>query len=327
MTRMLLAGTGDGVYRVSGLDEDAEANVETVLDAPRVERLRQFDAIEGVFAATKTGLYYSLDGTEWTELGFSERPVYAVGASPSGDEIYAGTRPTGVYVSPLGDGANPGPGPLDWQEFDAFRELPSRDDWGVPRHDNVAQVRSLDVHPDSPQRIVAGVEPGGVHVSEDEGETWEERRDTVHDDIHGLHVVGDSEYVASTGVGLYRTTDAGQSWERLDEGVEQRYFRAAHFHDGVLYTSAACVPPNEWEQDEANPALFEWQDGVGLEVVESPRPDEVVVGWTMVDGDVVGATHRGTLLRKQSSGWEVVGEIPTPDGLYGRYVNLTWYER
>lgn len=324
---MLIAGTGDGAYRVSGVADPGETTVEKVLDVPRVERVRQFDGVEGLFAATNKGLFHLPDGTEWTNLQVPVETVWAVGASPDGDRIYAGTRPTHVYASPVPSGDDLSRvGAYDWRELDGFRELPSREEWGVPRHDNVAQVREICTHPDSPERVVAGVEPGGVHVSDDGGKTWEERRDGVHDDIHELHVVADGEYLASTGVGLYCTDDAGRSWTRLDEGVEQRYFRAAYVHDGVLYTSAACIPPNGWEDDKADPALFECRDGHTLEVVESPRPDEVVVDWIEVGGDLLGATHRGTLLRHRDDGWAVVGKIPTPDTLPGRYVNLTWYD-
>ena len=324
---MLVAGTGDGAYRVTGVEEPGETTAERVLDVPRVERVRQFDSVEGLFAATKAGLFYSLDGTEWTNLQVPEEIVYAVGVSPDGDRIYAGTRPTHVYVSPVPSGTDLSrPGAYEWGELDGFRELPSRDEWGVPRHDNIAQVREICTHPDAPERVVAGVEPGGVHVSDDGGETWEERREGVHDDIHELRVVSDREYLASTGVGLYRTADAGRSWTRLDEGVDQRYFRAAYVHDDVLYTSAACVPPNRWEDDDADPALFECRDGRALEAVASPRPDEVVVDWIEVGGDLLGATHRGTLLRNRSGELTVVGEIPTLDTTYGRYVSLSWCE-
>ena len=325
---MLIAGTGDGAYRVTGLQKSAETAVEKVLDVPRVERVRQFDAVDGVFAATETGLYHTLDGTEWTDLRVPRETVWAVGCSPTGERLYAGTRPTRIYAStspPERIVSNPGA--AEWREFEGFTDLPSREEWGVPRHNNVAQVRSLCVPRASPERIFAGVEPGGVHVSTDGGETWEERRDGVHDDIHELHLRNDGLLVASTGVGLYRSTDAGQSWKRLDDDVEQRYFRASYLHDGVLYTSAACTPPDEWESDDADPALFECRDGHTLETVTSPRPDEVIVGWATFEGDVIGASHRGTLLRKRGEEWTIVGEIPTPDTLSGRYVSLAVSEQ
>ncbi|WP_232702795.1 WD40/YVTN/BNR-like repeat-containing protein [Halobacterium wangiae] len=323
---MLIAGTGDGAYSVTGLAGGGDTAVAKVLDAPRVERVRQFDAVDGVFAATKAGLYYSRDGSDWVDLRVPEETVYAVVVSPDGERIYAGTRPTHVYVSSLSQDGHVRPEALDWRELAGFRDLPSRDEWGVPRHDNVAKLRSLCAHPDSPDRIVAGVEPGGVHVSEDRGETWDERSDGVHDDVHKLYTERDRVYVAATGVGLYRSTDVGRSWTRLDETVEQRYFRSVYSHDGVLYTSAACVPPNRWDQREADPAVFQCRDGTTLAAVAFPCPDEVVVGWTTVGDDLVAVTHRGTVLRRRDGGWTTVADIQPPDTLPGRYCNLTWYE-
>ncbi|MFC3959266.1 WD40/YVTN/BNR-like repeat-containing protein [Halovivax cerinus] len=321
---MLVAGTDDGTYQVSGVTNSRDTTVEKVLDAPRGERVRKFDAVDGLFAATETGLYYSVDGDDWSDLHVPEETVWAVTVSPTGERIYAGTAPARVYVSSLPADAI-SPTNLDWHELDGFQQLPSRDDWGVPRHNNRARVRDLCIHPDSPNRLVAGVEPGGVHVSTDGGETWAERSDGVHDDIHSIHVVADGEYVAATGVGLYRTTNAGRSWTRLDENVEQRYFRTAYQYDGVLYTSAARVPPSDrWETAAAEPALFTCHDGTSLERVDSPRPDEVVVGWTTVDGTLIGATHRGTLLRTQGETWAIAGALPSSETIPGCYYTLAW---
>lgn len=243
-----------------------------------MERVRQFDAVDGVFAATADGLYYSTDGRDWTDLGVPREPVWAVTVSPEGDRLYAGTVPAHVYVTPLPpDGI--APQHLDWRELDGFQDLPSRDEWGVPRHDNQARVRDLCIHEASPNRLVAGVEPGGVLVSTDGGETWAERKAGVHDDIHSLHVVADGEYLAATGRGLYRTRDAGHSWTRLDEHVEQRYFRTVYQYEGAVYASGACVPPsNYWDTEAADPVLFEMDDGTSLDRVDAPCGDEVVVG-------------------------------------------------
>ncbi|WP_255151063.1 WD40/YVTN/BNR-like repeat-containing protein [Halorarius halobius] len=325
---MLVAGTGDGVYHVTGIHDATDATdgtVRRVLDVPRAERVRRFDPVDGLFAATGTGLYHSPDGHEWTDLGVPVETVWAVAVPPAGDRLYAGTRPTHVYVTALpDDGVRPDA--LDWRECEAFRRLPGRDDWGVPRHDHKAQVRSLGVHPDAPDRVVAGVEPGGVHVSDDRGETWTPRDDGVHEDVHELHVVDGERYVAATGRGLYRTTDAGRSWTRLDGGVDQRYFRSAHVHDGVLYAAGACNPPSErWEDHESDPTLFAWRDG-GLERVDRPRPDEMVVGWASVGEALVAATHRGTVLRRDGGDWRAVADIPSPETIAGCYCNLAWVD-
>ncbi|MGB9965749.1 WD40 repeat domain-containing protein [Halobacterium sp. CBA1126] len=320
---MLLAGADKGVYRVSGVTDPGDITVRKVLDAPRAERVRHFDAVDGVFAATETGLYYSANGRDWADLHVPEDTVWAVTIAPSGDRIYAGTVPAKVYVSSL-----PAEGiaaeELEWRELDGFRQLPSRDEWGVPRHNNQGRVRDLCIHPASPNRLIAGVEPGGVHVSTDGGETWTERNDGVHDDIHSLHVVADGELLAATGVGLYRTTDAGRLWTRLDDHVKQRYFRTVYQYEGVVYASAANVPPSaQWETPDADPELFTSQHGTSLEQIDVPCADEVVVGWTTLDEMLIGATHRGTLLKTHGETWEIIGELPSSETIPGCYYNLT----
>jgi hypothetical protein len=135
-------------------------------------------------------------------------------------------------------------------------------EWHTPRHRNEAHIRSLGVHPDAPERVVAGVEVGGVHVSDDSGETWTERRNGVHDDVHHVFVLGAEEYIASCGGGLYRTRDSGESWTRLDGALDHTYFREAFADEGRLYAAAARGPPGTWGgANGADAALFESTDG------------------------------------------------------------------
>ncbi len=190
-------------------------------------RLTQFEAIRGIFAATQTGLYRRLDG-EWKNLEVPREQVYPVGATRVG-RLFAGTRPAAVYTTAPADDET-------WEECDGLQKLPSRGEWRLPRHENLAQIRDVHVdpgHPSVSSRIVVGVEVGGIHCSEDGGETWFERHEGVANDIHELHIVGSGEYVAATGRGPYRSSDPGQSWTRLDTSIEQSYFRAVHEHDGV----------------------------------------------------------------------------------------------
>ncbi|MFB6147224.1 MAG: WD40/YVTN/BNR-like repeat-containing protein [Halobacteriaceae archaeon] len=296
----LLLGTEDGVYRAPTVQFD---DATQVLATDRVLRVRQFDAADGAFACTESGLYYSTDGgTAWTDLGLPRDEVYSVCVSPGGDRWYAGTHPAHVYVSTDGGDA--------WRELDGFQELPSRDTWHTPRHRNEAHVRRLDCHPDAPDRVIAGVEVGGVHVSDDRGETWSERRAGVHDDVHHVLVQSAESAVASCGDGLYRTRDAGRSWTRLDGNLDQRYFREALAHDGRLYAAAAAGPPNTWASGADAGLFVSEDDGDSVEAASYPGgPEEVVLAWTVADGRVLGATNAGRVIRETDADWETVGQV------------------
>ncbi|MDL0126643.1 glycosyl hydrolase [Halobacterium salinarum] len=218
----------------------------------------------------------------------------------------AGTHPAHLYVST--DGGE------DWRELEGFQDLPSRDEWHTPRHRNEAHVRSLGVHLDTPDRVIAGVEVGSVHISDDQGETWTERRDGVHDDVHHVLIVGSDEYVASCGDGLYRTRDVGQSWTRLDTDLDHRYFREAFELDGRLYAAAARSSPGTWSgENGADAILVESTDsGESFETVSySGEPGEVILAWTAINGDVLAGTNDGRLIRRDSDGiWTDAGQVP-----------------
>ncbi|MFB6268658.1 MAG: WD40/YVTN/BNR-like repeat-containing protein [Halobacterium sp.] len=320
---MLLAGTDDGLYELT--PDDGDATTRLVLDAGSVMRVRQFDALDGVFAATDTGLYHSHDGDDWTALDVPREKVYSVGVDAEGT-VYAGTRPAHLYAA---DG-NDGLGELSWRELDGLQDVPSREDWRLPRHENLAQVRDVHAPADAPDRVVVGVEVGGVHVSDDGGDTWTERRgasatdedgdaspaersDGVHDDVHELAVLDPDEYVAATGFGLFRTTDAGQSWTRLDHGYDQRYFRSVARVDGDVYAGGALAHTSTWLEPDSDPELFAVRDDT-IEPVHHPRPDETVTGIESLDGDLVAATHCGTVMRRTRGDWTVLGSLPVPDG-------------
>lgn len=299
----LLLGTDDGVYRTSDTRFD---DATRVADAGRVMRVRQFPWADGTFACSKTGLYRSTDGGEtWSELGVPRQEVYSVLAGPDGERLYAGTHPAHLYVSEdSGD---------SWRELDGFQDLPSRDEWYTPRHRNEAHIRSLGGHPDASDRVIAGVEVGGVHVSDDRGESWTERRDGVHDDVHHVLVRDPEEYIASCGDGLYRTRDAGRTWTRLDENLSHRYFREAMVHDGRLYAAAARSSPGTWDGESgADGGLFvSDDDGTSFESVSYPgQPQEVVLAWAAANDRVVAGTNQGRVIENRGNDWETAGRVP-----------------
>lgn len=303
---VLLIGTSEGVYRASTDGDDATR----VLDSESVLRVRRFD--DTIFAATRSGLFRSIDGGEtWDDLGVPRREVYSVLRSPDGERLYAGTHPAHLYVSTdNGD---------SWRELEGLQDLPSRESWRLPRHRNEAHVRSLGAHSDAPERVVAGIEVGGVHVSEDSGETWTERRATSFDasNVHDIHhvLVQDSEtYIASCGGGLYRTRDAGQSWTRLDTDLDHTYFREAFAVGGRLYAAAARDPPPTWGGELGrDAALFEsTNEGDTFEAMPYPGgPQEFILAWAAHTDGVLAGTDGGRVLQRTADEWEMIRNVPT----------------
>lgn len=332
----VLIGTNNGLYRVSELPFD---DAERVLDCGFVARIRKFDAMPGIFAATRSGLYHSTDeGETWDPIEVPADEIWSVLATDE-TTLYAGSADPYLFRST--DGGD------TWEELEGFRELPSRELWRSPKSEDEAWFRDFAYHPDYPDRLIVGIEAGGIHASHDGGETWEERRDgIVKDDVHQIHVVGSDEFIVPCGrldlgtdvrgdAGLYRTTDAGRTWTRLDTDIEPEYFREVIVHDGTLFVCGSRTRPSVWadgwEQGiGADAALFESDDmGDTFREMDYPcGPEHIVLAWTGKDGSVLAGTggwgaamspmdsddergyKRGHLLQRTDEGWETTGTVP-----------------
>ena len=303
----VLIGTQHGVFRAAS---DVLETPERVLESGETLRVRTLENHTGVFAASKSGLYRSVDGgMTWEDLGVPRAEVFSVSGSPDGSRLYAGTHPAHLYVS-HDDGAT-------WDESTGFRSLPGRDDWHTPRHRNAARIRSLAVHSDAPNRIIAGVEVGGVHVSDDGGETWDPRRTTpgseldLQDDVHHLLAIRPETVIAACGEGLFRTRDAGRSWSRLDDEGALTYFRETYHHDGVLY-AGVHTRPGTWASG-GGPAILAYHlDTETVERVADPaEPSHAfVVAWASADGRILAGTNTGQLLRREDGRLKAAGAVP-----------------
>lgn len=296
----LLCGTRTGVFRGPISDSDEAVRV---LDCDRVLRIRSFGP--RTYVASRSGLYRSLDGGKsWNRIETPREEVYSVLEAPLGEQLFVGTHPAHIYRS-MDAGET-------WTECDGFQELPSRESWHTPRHRNEAHVRALRAA--SEERIVAGVEVGGVHCSGDGGETWVERREGLHDDVHHVLVRDDTHWIASTGDGLYRTRDSGQSWSRLDRQLDHRYFREAFVHEGRLYAAATAGPPPTWDgPNGTDAALYVSIDGGDtLEPVDyAGGPGAFVLSWATDGGDIYAGTTTGLVLRREPDGWRGTGSLPS----------------
>lgn len=308
---VLMIGTLDGVHRWSMTPGDP---IQPVLDFGDAVAVDTFPNVEGVLAATRTGLYRSTDqGDTWEDLAVPHSEVFSVVASPDGRRLYAGTHPAHLFVSTdVGQ---------TWEELEALQDQPSRSTWHTPRHRDAAHVRTLAVHPEAPERVVAGIEVGGIHVSDDAGKTWIERRAGLEDrrdddlqyDVHHVLMTGRDTFFVSCGYGFYRTRDAGASWTRLDGLLDHRYFHASIEHEDRLVVAAESFPPGPYGGDAiADGALFVSRDeGDTFGPVAYPGgPAEVVTALASVDGSLMAGTSRGRVLERDEERWSEIGQAP-----------------
>lgn len=341
----LLIGTDEGLYRVEEIPFDSE-DPKQVLNCGRVTAVKQFEHATGIFVASMDGAYRSLDGGHtWEPLDVpkggrywveGESVVWSLLATSDG-ALYAGTNDPALYRS-FDDGES-------WHELRGFRDLPSRSHWESPEDPNRSRLRTLVSVPGTSDRLVAGIEAGGVHISEDGGETWLDRRDAIVDDVHHVLPLTEDVWLAATGYldlelehvglghavgwgGLHRTTDAGSSWKRLNEGNKYSYIRRVFVHDGTVFFSGGEGAPPAWTNDEHEAALFESTDfGRSFERVSYPgEPHEVIETWAVDDGDVLCGSGlfdvpiprkdvNGRIMRRTDEGeYETVGTVPSSVG-------------
>ena len=169
-----------------------------------------------LLAGTDQGLYrWSEAKGNWTYLpspldGFH---VLKLAQSPHDPRfIVAGTRPAAIFVS-RDEG-------LSWERA----RLPLGPEcWFI----NTPRVTSLQFDPFEAETVWATVEIGGIFVSRDGGRSWEQRNAGLRDpDVHNLVIFDRGrgrELLATTEVGLHRTTDDGLTWDWFDVPADPNF--------------------------------------------------------------------------------------------------------
>ncbi len=119
-----------------------------------------------------------------------------------------------------------------WQPLGA---VPSHGEDDDPRH--LKTIWNLAAGPaDAPDTIYAGIEPPGLFVSRDGGESWQvlpgfHQHPTAKRwhpakggcAVHSLHAAGSRVYAALAAGGTYRSDDGGEHWQPCNSGVRAPY--------------------------------------------------------------------------------------------------------
>jgi photosystem II stability/assembly factor-like uncharacterized protein len=211
----------------------------------------------GIFAGAHEGaLYFSGDdGASWEKRmnGIDIEHIFslAYAEETSGTVLYAGTEPVSLFRSE--DYGK------SWRECKAIAGVPGTEQWIFPAPPHAAHTKALTVDARDPRTIFAAIEQGALLQSRDGGTSWQELaayhrdEDFWYKDVHRVVQLQTRPEVfyMTTGMGLYRTEDDGNSWQRLTERQGFRIGYPDHLlvsptDDRTLFMAGALNDPSTW---------------------------------------------------------------------------------
>jgi hypothetical protein len=249
------------------------------------------------------GAFLSVDaGATWEQVELPEPAVFSVAISAADGALYAGAEPSRLFVARDGE---------TWAELEALQDIPSRERWSFPPRPWTHHVRWIAPDPHRAERLLVGIELGGLMYSDDGGATFADHRPGAKLDAHNLawHPGVEGRAYQAAGDGAAWSRDGGRTWEAADAGRELGYCWALAV-DPVdperWYVSAATGPGAAHGGDRARGRLYRW-DG-SWQALALPG-DSMPYALVATDGDVLAGMADGRILRSDDRGesWDEAG--------------------
>jgi photosystem II stability/assembly factor-like uncharacterized protein len=340
----LLVGTICGVHMLERDHLGAAWSVKfTTINDKQISSLLYEQRSGLLFAGVhgNGGLWMSSDGgITWTpRMDGLDRPhVYTVAAQYRGDHtvLFAGVEPHGLYRSDdLGE---------HWHDLPSIMDVAGTDRWNFPPPPHIAHVKHIAFHPTDPATYYVCIEQGALLKTTDDGRTWLETStfeaddDFFRNDTHRVVIrpSNPDDVFLATGEGLYRSVDAGTTWDHLTFRSDRIGYPDILYLDprdeNVIYLGGAGSAPREWRKMSppySNAGLIRSNDdGKSWTELTHGLPKPVVGNIEAMTmhywGDQVtffGGTATGEVYSSEDAGasWQLVAKDLPPISKAGHY--------
>ena len=261
------------------------------------------DNPKNVYAGTEhSGMFVSKDGGKDWQRAEPNVPILEMSAMLAlPGKVLVGTRPAALYRRDVHQERS------GWQEVKGIRQGAFGGTF-PPNPDLAPRTRVLTTEKASGNRLYAGIEVGGILVSDDDGETWIKRNDGLTDpDLHQILSASKRPglLVAACGEGVSRSTDRGNKWQPVTPAGGRTYGNAlAEDDNGNIYLGITQDRPRTWlRAGRAKTAIFKSQDGADWQFLTDQMSGGVMEMCPNADGNgVLIATADGEVVNVDVDG-------------------------